>query len=55
MFYHIVLNDIVNTFLFLRNYINRLLCAVVVAEYCLLSSDKKGEIMHAVDMVMKMN
>ena len=40
-FPHIVLNDIVNTCLFLNNGINRLLCAVVVAEYCLLSSDKK--------------
>ena len=41
VFSHIVLNDVVNTCLFLRNYINRLLCAVVVADYCLLLSDKK--------------
>ena len=35
------LNDVVNTCFFLSNDINRLLCAVVVAASCLLSSDKK--------------
>ena len=55
VFHHNVLNDVVNNFLFLSNDINRLLCAVVVAASCLLSSDKKSEILHAEDMVMKMN
>ena len=55
VFYHIVLNDVFNTFSFLNNDINRLLCAVVVAASCLLSSDKKSEILHAVDVKMKMN
>ena len=41
MFSHIVINDIVNNCLFLSNDINLLLCAVVVAASCLLSSDKK--------------
>ena len=41
VFFHIVFNDIFNTSLFLSNDINRLLCAVVVAASCLLSSDKK--------------
>ena len=41
VFSHIVLNDVVNTFSFLSNDINRLLCAVVVAESYLLSSNKK--------------
>ena len=49
VFSHIVLNDVVNT-LFLSDDINRFLCAVVVAESCLLSSDKKSEILHAVDV-----
>ena len=55
VFSHIVLNDVVNTCLFLSNDINRFLCAVVVAESCLISSDKKGEKLHAVEMVMNMN
>ena len=55
MFSHIVLNDVVNTCLFFSNGINRLLCAVVVDASCLLSSDKKSEILHAVDVEMKMN
>ena len=33
----------------LSNDINRLLCAVIVAASCLLSSDKKSKILHAVD------
>ena len=41
MFSNIVLNDVVNTFLFLRNDTNYLLCAVLVAASYLLSSDKK--------------
>ena len=41
VFYHIVLNNVINTCLFLRNDINRLLCAVVVSAFCFLSSDKK--------------
>ena len=48
MFSNILLNDIVNAFLFLSNDINRLLCAVVVAASCLLSSEKKSEILHDV-------
>ena len=35
------LNDVDNTCLFLSNDINRLLCALVVAASCFLSSDKK--------------
>ena len=49
VFSHILLNDVVNTCLFLSNDINCLLCALVVAESCLLSLDKKSEILHAVD------
>ena len=41
VFYYIVINDVVNTRLFLSNDIDRLLCALVVAASCLLSSDKK--------------
>ena len=41
VFSHIVLNDVVNDFLSLRNEIKRLLCSVVVAASCLISSDKK--------------
>ena len=52
MFSHILLNDVVNTFLFLSNDINRLLCAVVVTASGLLSSDKKNEILHAVEVIM---
>ena len=55
VFYHIVLIDVVNTCLFLSNDINRFLCAVVVVASYLLSSYKKSEILHAVDMVMKIN
>ena len=52
MFSHVVLNDVGNTYLFLRNEINRLLCAVVVAASCLLSSDKNSEILHAADVIL---
>ena len=52
MFYHIVLNDVVNTFLFLSNDIIRLLYAVVVAASCLILSDKKSEILHHVDVIL---
>ena len=52
VFPHIVLNDVVNTCLFLRNDINNLLCAVVVAAYCLLSSDKKSETLYDVDVIL---
>ena len=55
VFSHIVLNDVFNTFLLFSNDINRLLCAVVVAASCLLSSDKNSEILRALDMVMKIN
>ena len=41
LFYHIVLNDVVNIFFSLSNKIKRLLYAVVLSESCLLSSDKK--------------
>ena len=41
MFSHIVLNDVVNPFLFLINDVNSLMCDVVVAASCLISSDKK--------------
>ena len=50
--YHIVLNDDVNTFLSLRNEIKCLMCAVVVAAFFLISSDKKSEILHDVDVIV---
>ena len=50
VFSHILLNDVFNTHLLLSNYINNLLCAVVVAASCLISSDKKIEILHAMDV-----
>ena len=34
--------------------IERFLCAIVVAESCLLSSDKKNETLHDVDMILWM-
>ena len=44
-------NDVVNTFLFLSNDINRLLCALVLAAYFFCYRQiKKNEILHAVDM-----
>ena len=52
VFSQILDNDIFNKFFYLSNEINRLLCAVVVAVSCLLSSDKKGEILHDVDVVV---
>ena len=55
VFPHIVTNDAVNIFLSLRNEIKRFLCAVVVASYCLLSSDKKSEILHDVDVMVQLN
>ena len=55
MFSHILLNDVVNNCLLLRNDINRLLCAVVVAASCLISSDKNNEILNAVDVMVKLN
>ena len=55
VFSHIVLNDVVNPFLFLINDINRLLCDVVVVASCLLSSDKKIETLHDADMILQMN
>ena len=41
VFFHILLNDIFNTFLSFSNEIERFLFAVVVAASCLLSSDQK--------------
>ena len=55
VFSNIVINDVVNNSLLLSNDINRLLCAVVVAASCLLSPDKNSEILHAMDVEMKMN
>ena len=55
MFYHIVLNDVINTFLYLRNDINRLLCAVVVAASYLLLSYKKSETLHDVEVMVYLN
>ena len=52
VFSHIVLNDVVNMFLFLSNEINALLCAVVVAASCFLLSDKKSEILHDADVIL---
>ena len=37
---------------FLSDDIKRLLCAVVVSASCLLSPDKKSEILHAVDVIV---
>ena len=42
IFTHIVLSVDVSTFFPFNSSIKHLLCAVVVAAYCLLSSDKKG-------------
>ena len=39
VFYHIILNDTINTFLSLISSIKRLLCAVVVSAYFLISLD----------------
>ena len=39
-------------FLSLRNEIKSLLCAVVLALYCLLLSDKKSEILYDVDVMV---
>ena len=50
MFYHIVLNDVVNNRLLLSNDINSLRCAVVVAASCLISSNKNSEILHSEDV-----
>ena len=55
VFSHIVLNDAVNTFLSLGNEIKRLLCVVAVAASCLVSSDKKSETLHDVDVMVKLN
>ena len=52
VFSHIILNDVVNNFLSLRNEIKRLLCAVVVGAYFLISSDKKSETLHGVDVMV---
>ena len=41
VFSHIVLNDDANNFLYFNSWIKHLLCEVVVAEYFLLSYDKK--------------
>ena len=52
VFYHIVLNDVVNIFLSLNNEIKRFLCALVVAASSLLSSNKNSEILHDVDVIV---
>ena len=52
LFPHILLNDVVNNFLCLSNDLKRFLCAVVVAAYCLILSDKKSEILHDVDVMV---
>ena len=50
VFSHIVLNDVVNTFLYLINKIKLLLCAVVVvASFFLSSYIKKIETLHDFD------
>ena len=52
VFYHIVLNAEVNTFPSFNSSIKRLLCAVVVEAFCLLSSDKNNETLHEVDNIL---
>ena len=52
VFYYILPNDVVNTFLSLRNDIKCLMCAVVVAESCFLSQDKNNETLHDVDVMV---
>ena len=52
VFSHIVINVDVSTFFY--SSIKRFLCEVVVAESCLLSSDKKNETMHGVDTILWM-
>ena len=51
VFSHIVLNVDVSNFGSFNSSIKRLLCAVVVAESCLLSSKKESETLHDVDMI----
>ena len=55
VFYRIVINDVVNTCLFLSNYINRLLCAVVVSASFLLLLYTKNETLHEVDGMVWLN
>ena len=52
VFPHIVINDVENKCVFLINDINSLLCAVLLAASCLLSTDKKSEILHDADMIL---
>ena len=54
VFSHIVLKDALNNFFSLSNEIKRLLCTVVVAASCLLSSDKRSEILRGVDMIVQL-
>ena len=52
MFFQILLNDVVDTFFPFSNEINFLLCAVVVAESCFLSSDENSETPYDADVIL---
>ena len=52
VFHYILINDVVDTYFSLSNEIKRFLCALVVAESCLISSDKNIEILHDVDVMV---
>ena len=52
IFSHISLNDDVNTFLSFKSSIKRLLDVLVVVESCFLSSYKKSETLHDVDIIL---
>ena len=52
LFSHIVLKYVVNIFFSLSNEINRLLCALVVSESCLLLSEKNSETLHDVEVIL---
>ena len=54
VFLNAVLNDDVNKFYSIIS-IKHFMCEVVVAASCLLSSDKKSETIHDLDMMLLMN
>ena len=55
LFSHIVPNADVNNFILFYSSVKGFLCAVVLAAYCLLSSDKNNETLHDVDIVFWMS
>ena len=53
-FPYILINDDANNFLSFNSLIKRLLFAVVVAESCLMKSEKNNETLHDVEMILWM-